>query len=66
LPPHSPTATGCHCSCPQAYILFRGRLAPPYTFAAQQPESLEAALFAPQDIPWDQLAFSSVSIALRK
>ncbi|PSC68287.1 Nudix hydrolase chloroplastic [Micractinium conductrix] len=49
----------------QAYILFRGRLAAPHTYAAQLPESLEAALFAPEDIPWGELAFSSVSIALR-
>ena len=50
----------------QAYILFRGRLAAPHTYAAQLPESLEAALFAPEDIPWGELAFSSVSIALRR
>ncbi|KAL4430953.1 hypothetical protein ABPG75_006209 [Micractinium tetrahymenae] len=49
----------------QVYVLFRGRLAAPYTFAAREPESLEAALFEPEAIPWDQLAFSSVSIALR-
>lgn len=58
----------CHFDIPgisQAYILFRARLAPPYTFAAQLPESLEARLFAPEEIPFDQLAFSSVSIALR-
>ncbi|EFN59419.1 hypothetical protein CHLNCDRAFT_18991, partial [Chlorella variabilis] len=58
----------CHYDIPgisQIYVLFRGRLAPPFTYAAQQPESLEAALFAPEEIPWDQLAFSSVSIALR-
>lgn len=48
----------------QVYVLFRGRLAAPYTFAAQQPESLEAQLFAPEDLPWEEMAFSSVSIAL--
>ncbi len=47
-------------------MLFRGRLAAPFAFAAQEPESLEAALFEPEAIPWDQLAFSSVSIALRR
>ena len=51
---------------PQAYLLFRARLAAPFTFAAQQPESLEARLFSPADIPFDQLAFSSVSTALRQ
>jgi ADP-ribose/FAD diphosphatase len=57
----------CHFDIPaisQIYVLFRGRLAPPYTFAARQPESLEARLFAPDHIPWDSLAFSSVAIAL--
>ncbi|KAL4859456.1 Nudix hydrolase 23 [Chlorella vulgaris] len=58
----------CHYDIPaisQAYLLFRGRLAAPFTFAAQLPESLEARLFAPDQIPFDQLAFSSVSIALK-
>lgn len=50
----------------QIYLLFRARLAPPFTFAACEPESLEAALFRPEDIPWDSLAFSSVSIALKQ
>ena len=50
----------------QIYLLFRARLAPPFTFAAREPESLEAALFRPEDIPWDSLAFSSVSIALKQ
>lgn len=59
----------CHYDIPaisQAYLLFRGRLAAPFTFAAQLPESLEARLFAPDQIPFDQLAFSSVSIALKR
>lgn len=47
-------------------MLFRGRLTAPFTFAAREPESLEAALFEPEAIPWDQLAFSSVSIALQR
>lgn len=55
----------CRCLL-QVYLLFRARLAPPFTFAAQQPESLEAALFAPHEIPFDELAFSSVAIALRR
>ncbi|GLC44837.1 hypothetical protein PLESTB_001208800 [Pleodorina starrii] len=48
----------------QAYILFRARLAPPYTFSSG-PESLEVRLFAPEDIPFDHLAFSSVAVTLR-
>lgn len=50
----------------QIYMLFRARLAPPYAFSARQPESLEARLFAPEDIPWAELAFSSVATALRE
>ncbi|KAL6776598.1 NDH1 [Auxenochlorella protothecoides x Auxenochlorella symbiontica] len=49
----------------QAYLLFRARLAPPFTFAAQAPESLETRLFPLEDIPWNELAFSAVSLALR-
>ncbi|KAI8473624.1 MAG: NUDIX hydrolase domain-like protein [Monoraphidium minutum] len=50
----------------QSYLLFRASLGPPYAYAAGgTPESLEVALVAPEDIPWDQIAFSSVQIALR-
>lgn len=62
-------APHCHYDIPgisQIYLLFRARLAEPFTFSAREPESLEARLFAPEDIPWDQLAFSSVSIALKR
>eukprot|EP00884_Botryococcus_braunii_P011226 jgi/Botrbrau1/20103/Bobra.0173s0007.1 len=48
----------------QSYILFRARLLPPFTFGSG-PESLETVLMKPEDIPFDQIAFSSVSIALR-
>lgn len=48
----------------QAYILFRAKLAPPYTYSSG-PESLEVELFEPSSIPFDQIAFSSVSITLR-
>jgi ADP-ribose/FAD diphosphatase len=47
----------------QTYIIFRGRLAAPFTFGPG-PETLETALFAPGDIPFDELAFSSVRVAL--
>lgn len=40
----------------QAYILFRAKLLPPYTFAAGE-ESLEVALFNPADIPFDEVRF---------
>ena len=51
----------------QAYILFRARLAFPFKFAASvEPETLETRLFGIDEIPFDELAFSSVDIALRK
>lgn len=40
----------------QAYLLFRARLAPPFTFAAVLPETLEAGLFAPDEIPFDEVS----------
>lgn len=49
----------------QAYVLFRSKLKAPYTFQAQAPESLDAQLFSLADIPWGELAFSSVAMALR-
>jgi ADP-ribose/FAD diphosphatase len=48
----------------QAYILFRAKLASPFTFSSG-PESLEVELFDPAAIPFDQIAFSSVSITLQ-
>lgn len=48
----------------QSYLLFRAQLAAPFTFSSG-PESLEVDLFDPADIPFDQIAFSSVSITLR-
>lgn len=48
----------------QAYILFRAKLAAPFTFQPG-PESLETRLFAPTDIPFDDLAFSSVATSLK-
>ena len=43
----------------QAYLLFRARLMPPFAHAPGE-ESLETALFAPEDIPFDQV-FSAAS-----
>lgn len=48
----------------QAYLFFRAQLKPPYHFAAQAPESIDAKLFPVDEIPFDELAFSSVSLAL--
>ena len=46
------------------YILFRATLVSPLTHGAGV-ESLETRLFEPRDIPFEDLAFSSVSTALK-
>jgi len=38
----------------QAYILFRARLAAPFTFGAGE-ETQEAAMFSPEDIPFSEV-----------
>ncbi|CAK0784711.1 hypothetical protein CVIRNUC_007915 [Coccomyxa viridis] len=48
----------------QSYLLFRAKLAAPHSFSPGA-ESLETELFEPRDIPFDEVAFSSVSTALR-
>lgn len=48
----------------QAYILFRAKLAAPFTFSPGV-ETLETTFFQPDDIPFDQIAFSSISLALQ-
>ena len=48
----------------QVHIFFAATLAAPEFGAGA--ETLEAALFAPDDIPWDDLAFPSVRIALEQ
>ncbi|KAJ8509913.1 hypothetical protein OPV22_000347 [Ensete ventricosum] len=47
----------------QSYIIFRARLKTPDF--SPGPESLECALFALDDIPFDSLAFSSIIVTLR-
>ncbi|KAK9855155.1 hypothetical protein WJX84_009653 [Apatococcus fuscideae] len=47
----------------QTYILFRAKLAAPYTYSPGA-ESLAVQFFEPHEIPFDQLAFSSVAITL--
>ena len=49
----------------QAYILFRGSLASPYEYGIGA-ESLEAKLFHLDDIPYAEIAFSSITIAIQK
>ncbi|QIB51047.1 NUDIX hydrolase [Pseudomonas sp. OIL-1] len=48
----------------QVYMFFRGQLAD-MEFAAGE-ESLEVRLFSESDIPWDQLAFPTISKTLRQ
>lgn len=48
----------------QAYIIFRAVLEAPYSFSPG-PETLETQLFAPDEIPYDSIAFSSIAITLR-
>jgi len=48
----------------QVHVFFRAAL-PEARFAAG-PESLEVALLAPKDIPWDELAFRSTEFTLRR
>ncbi|HMM73624.1 MAG TPA: NUDIX domain-containing protein, partial [Rhodocyclaceae bacterium] len=47
----------------QVHMLYRGRLIE-QSFAPGE-ESLEVALFAEADIPWDQLAFRTISRTLK-
>lgn len=47
----------------QSYIIFRARFKQP-TFSPG-PESLECALFSLDEIPFDSIAFSSVTVALK-
>lgn len=48
----------------QIYLMFRGPLAAPEF--APGPESLETALFAEAEIPWEQLAFPVIEQTLRR
>lgn len=48
----------------QVHLFYRGRLASP-DFAAGE-ESLEVQLFRAEDLPWNDLAFRSVSICLER
>lgn len=48
----------------QVHLFYRGRMISP-AFAAGE-ESLEVALFRPEDIPWDELSFRSVRFCLER
>ncbi|CAA6673439.1 unnamed protein product [Spirodela intermedia] len=46
-----------------SYVIFRAKLRKPHF--SPGPESLECALFAPDEIPFDSLAFSSIIVAMK-
>lgn len=48
----------------QVHLFYRGRLATPDHAAGE--ESLEVALVRPAEIPWNELAFRSVSLCLER
>jgi 8-oxo-dGTP pyrophosphatase MutT (NUDIX family) len=48
----------------QVHLFYRGRMATPHFSAGE--ESLEASLCHPDQIPWNELAFRSVSICLER
>ena len=48
----------------QVHVFFKGRLAQPEFGAGS--ETLEARLFGPEEIPWAELAFPSIRIALEQ
>ncbi|MBS1140443.1 MAG: hydrolase [Proteobacteria bacterium] len=46
----------------QVHLFYRGRMRASDYLAGE--ESLEVALFTPEEIPWDNLAFRSVTLCL--
>lgn len=48
----------------QVHVFFRGTLAEPVFGAGE--ETLESRLFAPAELPWAEIAFPSVTIALER
>lgn len=48
----------------QVHLFYRGRMSSPDYLAGE--ESLEVALFHPEEIPWDTIAFHSVRICLER
>lgn len=49
----------------QVYLIFLARLAEGQPFAEQTSESEEVRFFAAEDIPWEEIAFSSNSFAIQ-
>jgi len=48
----------------QVYKFYRGTLAAPYDFSPGV-ETLETGLFAPEDVPFGEIAFSAVTVVLQ-
>jgi ADP-ribose pyrophosphatase YjhB (NUDIX family) len=48
----------------QVYLLYRARMLSPHWNPG--PETLEAALFGPDDVPWEQIAFRTVRETLKR
>ncbi|MHB1667347.1 MAG: NUDIX hydrolase [Thiomonas sp.] len=48
----------------QVYLLYRARMLQPTW--SPGPETLEARLFSPSEVPWEQLAFRTVGETLRR
>jgi ADP-ribose pyrophosphatase YjhB (NUDIX family) len=48
----------------QVHVMFRARLPVPEYGVGE--ESLDAGLYLPEEIPWEQIAFPSVEFALRR
>lgn len=48
----------------QVYLIFTATMRDDYFHTT--PESTEIAFFAPEDIPWEEIAFSSNSFAIRR
>lgn len=48
----------------QVHLFYRGKLRTPEFLAGE--ESLEVRLIRPDDIPWEELAFRSVSLCLER
>lgn len=48
----------------QVHLFYRGRMATPHFYAGE--ESLEVGLYHTEQIPWNELAFLSVSLCLER
>mmetsp|Transcript_904 Transcript_904/g.2773 ORF Transcript_904/g.2773 Transcript_904/m.2773 type:complete len:292 (-) Transcript_904:501-1376(-) len=49
----------------QTYLIFRAAFQDAEAAHSPGPESLETCMMSPAEVPWDEIAFSSISLALR-